>query len=200
MNNHEALIRSVLGDKVEDVTLTAADQRWQGWERRAAPERCLVSECEKYNAEREILTHLVEQFWLSFHHLNIRLWSNFGWNILAVPEMPVLEILKYEEVGMHYVSDKSMPMQETHEALAFIYSQCPFAILFANTNGLRAVFLEPVSERQASEFEDLIFTISEGYSALPQEYQNQVDEQGILQMPSMAEYILKEQRFLLWWD
>lgn len=112
--------------------------------------------------------------------------------------MPPLGILEYAGVGIHNQSDEAM--RRTHEVVTLIYSQCPVEILFADPAGLVAAFLEPVSEQQAWEFEDLIYSVAdESWCGLPNAYQDLVDE-GIPQIPSIADYILDEQRFRLWWD
>lgn len=80
IDEDEALIHSVLGDKIQPLSLTVGDRQWHGWERQITqqePLPILLSD-KNFRTEQEILANFVEQSWRSFHQRNIRLWSSFG--------------------------------------------------------------------------------------------------------------------------
>lgn len=199
--NEEAFVRSILGDDIEAVTLSIAGQNWQGWERRIDknwPAHPISLE------ERDKLETLVTQSCLSCHQQNIRLWCSRTYAI-AVPQMPVLDIIDYEGVGTNNSDrDDYTTIEDIRAILGAVFDKCPFEIIFADAGGLEAVFLQPVEQQQALDLQEIIECIPRFGSSFNLMYSqlNLSEEEKITANLDfvVADYILRNQTLSLYWD
>ncbi|UBF27276.1 hypothetical protein K9N68_04750 [Kovacikia minuta CCNUW1] len=205
----EVFIRSVLGDEaLQPVTLTVNERSWQGWQKKRLKE-ALFKESDLFEAYSKWIgdKSLVDRFWLSFHARNIRIWTNGTFSLIAVPEMPVLEIPKCERVGAYDQGGvEETTTEEVQNLVAEIYNQCPFEILFASSASLNAAFLEPVVRQQAETFARLINMVAPEtknmwLGGMFNDGEIEVDENHMPKgnIQTLADCIHQKQFFCLYW-
>ncbi len=97
--------------------------------------------------------------WNFFHRRNIRLWSQSGVYVYAIPEMPVLEIVVYSCVGqISYLEDDNH--FKVQQSLHLIYSLSPFEIISASTDYLEVRFIEEIDFEKAKIVQDILIEIN----------------------------------------
>lgn len=107
--------------------------------------------------------------------------------IVAVPELPVLDIVEFSKVGTGGMSEPRNKWKEVREGLSKIYSAKTFEIRFADSCGLHAYFDEKMSKAEALLFAKIIEEIDPYFVF-------------VLDQRPMSDLILKERKFILFWE
>ncbi|MBE9013642.1 hypothetical protein IQ250_25985 [Pseudanabaenaceae cyanobacterium LEGE 13415] len=201
---NEDFIKSVLGEQIQPMIFSLKDKTWQGWKYStfqttpASYVDALVAE-----EERPRIVALLRRYWRQFYDRNIRLWSHFGVDIFAVPDLPTLEIVAYEEVGKYKAKFHGVTSEIVYNTLIEIFNECPYEILFADAAGLEAYFIDPINRTQAERFQDLIETIaSDSINLMTHElYKSEsLDDSDPRHQSVAIDYLLQNQKLRLYWD
>jgi hypothetical protein len=109
--------------------------------------------------------------------------------LIAIEGIDDPEMVRICEVGAHNEPVSGRRRPEVYEAMVAVYQKQPFAINFADPAGLKAYFLNPLSEAEAREFEWVVVCLS------PEAY-NFADEEGV----ELWELMRRTGELILWWD
>ena len=138
---------------------------------------------------------LIEQYWRQCHDRNIRLWSNAGIDLHAIPGMPTMDIVSYTKVGNGRGFDNDQ--SEIFKVMNRIYSEFPFEVTSSGEDYLETNFIEPISLEQAIPLQDVLmsFTIevlNDAYFRI-----HGTDNPGFNDETVIAKAIVKHQGFWL---
>jgi hypothetical protein len=200
----EEFVYSNLGDEIYLSSVKIGDQVWRGWMYSSLPESPFsYAQALAAEAKKPSIMDLIRRNWKNFHNRNIRLWSHFGVDIITVPHLPVLKILEYERTGELNAPFQNNSFETILEGISNIFNVCPFEILFADSAGLEAMFLTPVSRSHAEYFQEVIYSISlDSVNLMFHElYKNEMVEDSDERMSTIVvDYILHKQTLRLYWD
>jgi len=202
--SNEAFIRSILGNDIQTVFHTGEGNRWKGWKMASFDEDHIsITQATRAEKQKPSVMKLIEDAWPSCHQANIRLWSNFGVNIFAFPNMPVLEVAQLENVGADRTIFQGNPAKLVHDVLSSIFIEDPFEIIFADSAGLEAVFLKTVSPTKSLKIESKILSIAtDSINLMYHElYGNEdLDDNDPRLNTICSDYVQLRQRFRLYWS
>ena len=106
-NSNFEFIYSILGTEAEPIEIEVGRRKWQGLAILNYPSGQLsLKDAIRVEKLRPMYKKKINENWRFFHRRNIRLWSQSGVDVYAIPEMPVLEIVVYSCVGqISYLED-----------------------------------------------------------------------------------------------
>ena len=171
-------ILTILGPGAEPFEYTVGRTRRSGWR---APARLdaqekIVAAAAKLRAD------------------DVRLFlSEGGTRLLALPGLPVLDVIELARVGTH--NGKDGERQRVREVLTPIFERCPFDVVFADEAGLLAVFHQAPSANDAKEWSSAILDADwiDSYSLMCESAESSDYEDPVAAF-------LRAGRLQLWWD
>lgn len=197
MNEKDSkLLRKILGETSQLIEIEVNGEKWQGIGIIDYPNGSLsYSKAMYVESLWPSRMSLIEQNWRLCHNRNIRLWSDSGIDVHAIPKMPVMDIVSYAGVGngTGFDNDRS----EIFKTMNLIYSEFPFEITSAGENYLVANFIEPIKLEQAIALQDILMNLTtevlnDAYFLI-----HGTDSPGFNDETVIAKAIVKDQSFWL---
>jgi hypothetical protein len=202
--NNEEFVYFSLGSEIQSSSIIIDSQRWEGWIYSSLPESPFsYTQALAAEAKKAAVIDLVKRIWRDFHERDIRLWSHFGIDVIAIPRLPVLEILKYERTGERNAAFQNNSFETFFNQILNIFNTSPFEILFADSAGLEAIFLNPVDRSCAEYFQEIIYSISiDSVDLMFHElYRDEIIEDSDARTSTIViDYILHKQTLRLYWS
>jgi hypothetical protein len=200
-NSNLEFVRSVLGEKSEAVKIIHDGKEWDGLGIIICPEGYFNP---SHYIQIEVLCStykdIIFRNWREFSDRNIRLWTESGTTIYAIPEISVLDILSYSGVG-----EGSCFSSENHAKvishLNSIYLISPFEVLSASNCELEVKFIQEINLKQAKNIQNILIQIDAEvirYSCL--ELYKTEDIQAVQRKTVVADAVVAQNGFNLHWE
>lgn len=202
MQTTDEFIRAILGDAAQSKQISIDDQSWSGFQINVVPDRAMTY-LETLEIEKIARQHqkIVADNWRQFHANGMRLWTRTDATLSAFPDMPVLDVARYERVGdVDYLDAEEQAA--IFQTLQQIYDASPFEIIFAEPAYMEAKFIAPIDEKTAEQYQHRLIEIAPDIlnDADFYTYGDAAEDAPVYNKSVVAKSMLKDQGFWLHWS